>query len=224
MEQKNDKNFDATRSEVGGERRDLKATYDQIARGWFEDHRDDSWWKPTLDQFASHLQEGGTVLDVGCASGIASKYLQEKGFQVLGVDLSGEQLKIAKQEVPGADFKVVDIQSPNEVKSLPMVQGILAKAVFLHIPKAKVLEVMRKLNERLEPGGYFSVQVKEKKANGQEEEMVTEHDYGYDYQRFFSYYTLPEVEELFRQCGLSIVSKEVITPTKTSWVTVLGKK
>ena len=75
-----------------------------------------------------------------------------------------------------------------------------------------------------EPGGYFSVQLKEKYPHGPEEEVLKESDYGYEYERFFSYYTLPEVEELFRQCGLKVLSAEVTEPTKTRWILVLGQK
>ncbi len=202
----------------------LKSTYNKIAKDWWNDHKEDDWWKPSVDRFSGLLQKGDLVLDVGCGPGITSKYLYSKGLKVLGIDFSKDCISIAEREVPKADFDVVDITSAEQLQSLPVVKGVLAKAVFLHIEKAKVLTLMQTLCGHLESGGYFYVAVKEKKPTGSETEVLKESDYGYEYERFFSYYTLPEMQQLFRACDLRIVYEQVFTPHKTSWVILIGQK
>jgi ubiquinone/menaquinone biosynthesis C-methylase UbiE len=49
------------------------------------------------------------VLDVGCGAGVIAKKLFSLGFDVYGVDFSDEVIKIAEEEVPGANFQVADI-------------------------------------------------------------------------------------------------------------------
>lgn len=73
----------------------LKETYNKIADDWFKDHKVDDWWVEGTDQFISLLKPGASVLDVGCGAGLKSKYLSEKGLQVVGIDFSDKFIERA---------------------------------------------------------------------------------------------------------------------------------
>jgi trans-aconitate methyltransferase len=49
-----------------------------------------------------------TLLDVGCGTGEHLKYLS-KDFKSIGMDVNKDAIKIAKSNVPDADFKVADM-------------------------------------------------------------------------------------------------------------------
>ncbi|MDP2641581.1 MAG: class I SAM-dependent methyltransferase [Candidatus Yanofskybacteria bacterium] len=200
----------------------LKETYNKIAKDWHGDHQKDSRWVKGANTFLSFLQKGDSVLDVGCGPGITSKYFTGKGLRVTGIDFSEKMLEIAKQEVPSGEFLVLDLKDADMLEDL--FEGIFMQAVLLHIPKKDVAEHLRKLTGRLKEGGYLSIAVKEKKPDGVEEEIKTENDYGYSYERFFSYYTVEEIESHMRTLGLTIVFSEVRPSGKTNWVEVIGKK
>jgi len=55
--------------------------------------------------FMERLPEKGRVLDLGCGTGLPyTRHLVENGFDVLGVDLSEEMVKVASRNVPGSTF------------------------------------------------------------------------------------------------------------------------
>lgn len=62
-----------------------------LAKGYFSGYDD---WHP-IEQKAMQLVKG-RVLDVGCGAGRHSLYLQKKGFDVLGIDVSPLAIEVCK--------------------------------------------------------------------------------------------------------------------------------
>ena len=56
----------------------------------------------------AELARGERVLDIGCGTGIAAAAAVGEGRIVLGVDGAAAMLEIARREVPGATFEVMD--------------------------------------------------------------------------------------------------------------------
>ncbi|MBU1974807.1 MAG: methyltransferase domain-containing protein, partial [Nanoarchaeota archaeon] len=67
--------------------------------------------KEELEKFIG-LLKGKKVLDAGCGAGRDSKYLSEKGLDVIGIDLSKNMIKAAKERAK-AEFHVGDIRNTN---------------------------------------------------------------------------------------------------------------
>jgi 2-polyprenyl-3-methyl-5-hydroxy-6-metoxy-1,4-benzoquinol methylase len=200
---------------------DLRSTYDRIAEDWNRDHSRDDWWKEGLGKFTSFLKPHASVLDVGCGSGVKSKVLDEKGMVVTGIDFSEKMLEIAKQRVPNGDFQLVDLYDLSGFDKT--FDGIFAQAVLLHIPHEDVGSIIHALNKKLVPGGYFYVAVKERRPGELAEEVVKENDYGYEYERFFSYFTVEEMKNYFLNEGLEIVYESVATSGRRNWIQIIGK-
>src|SRR3989344_6150469 len=62
-----------------------------------------------LVKFEIYLK-GKKILDAGCGSGRDSAYLTEDGYDVTGIDLSEEMIKIAKTK-SYAKFKIMDFRN-----------------------------------------------------------------------------------------------------------------
>lgn len=200
----------------------LKDTYDKIAEDWHQDHKKDDWWIEGTDKFISFLKKGDLVLDVGCAGGIKSKYLIEKGLSVVGIDFSGKMIEIAKREVPNGTFIVKDLE---DVETLDyMFDGIFAQAVLLHIPKVKAREAIQKMVNKLKKGGYLYLAVKTLKLGGVEEEICVEEDYGYCYERFFSFFKLEEIKNYMRESRLDIIYDTTTHSGRAAWIQVIAQK
>jgi cyclopropane fatty-acyl-phospholipid synthase-like methyltransferase len=199
----------------------LKDTYNKIARAWHEQHGGDSWWRECTNYLISLLKPGATILDVGCAGGFKSKYFADKGFKVTGIDFSEEMVSIAKEQVPNASFKVLDLFDVDTIAET--FDCVFVQAVLLHVPKKRMIEVLTKLKDRVNSGGLLYIAVKKIRGDV-EEEIKTENDVGFEYNRFFSYFTTPELEADFKKIGLEIVSKSEIQAGNTVWIQIIGKK
>lgn len=203
---------------------DLKETYNLIAEDWHRDHTQDDWWMEGTDAFIKELPEGARVLDVGCGSGVKSEYLIAHGLKVVGVDISDKLLEIAKREVPEGEFRELSMLN---LDSMPdTFDGVFAQASLLHIPKKDVEGAVKKMADRLVGGGFLYVAVKETREGSPNEEILKEKDYGYEYERFFSYFTIEELEQYFRNAGTEII-KTLRNPSpsgKTVWLQIIGRK
>ncbi len=200
----------------------LKETYNKIAEDWVLDHNDDDWWQEGTDYFLSFLPKEASVLDVGCGGGIKTKYISEKGHRVLGIDFSEKMIGIAQRENPGVEFAVVDMYDIDKIAET--YDGIFVQAALLHIPKTRALEVLTKMNDKLNKDGLLYLAVKGIRDDGAEENIVKENHYGYEYERFFSYFKLEELKDYFGQLGLLVVWEENKKSNKTNWIQIIGKK
>ncbi len=201
---------------------DLKDTYNKIAADWHQDHKQDSWWVEATDKFTGMLPADAKVLDVGCGAGTKAKYLIDHGLQVVGIDFSDKLIEIAKKDVLGALFLVMDMSQVNDLAE--SFDGIFVQASLLHIPKQETPQVIHDLNSKLKNGGYFYIAVKEQRVGKPEEETVKENDYGYEYERFFSYYTLDEIKKYLTDLGMDIAYSVITSSGRTNWIQVIAKK
>ena len=200
---------------------DLKSTYNKIAEDWYADHRTDDWWREGTDAFVSLLKQGNTVLDVGCGGGVKTKYLAAKGLNVTGVDFSEKMIEIAKREAPEGRFYIEDISKLNDLNE--KFDGVFAQAVLLHVPKKKIALAMKNLTGKLRLGGYLYVAVKQIGKNGKEEQISIEKNYGYEYERFFSYFTITELKRYFKNAGLEVCYENTTAYRTVTWIQIIGK-
>ena len=99
----------------------------------------------------------GTVVDLGCGSGILARTLSEAGYDVLGVDISPAMIELAKRNAPRASFRVgslLDAELPRAVA----VTAIGEALNYATDPRAGLGELERlagRVHGALEPGGVF---------------------------------------------------------------------
>ncbi|MEK7497010.1 MAG: class I SAM-dependent methyltransferase [Patescibacteria group bacterium] len=200
---------------------DLKATYNKIAQDWFKNQKEREWWNDSAYIFFNYLQKGDRILDVGCGAGLKTKYLMEKGFKVVGIDFSEEMIKLAKEYCPTGEFYVKDIR---ESLGLDIFDGIFAQAILLHIPKAQVSEVLNEFKNSIKDGGYLYLAVKEQRLNQKDEEIIKENDYGYTYERFFSFFTMPEIKNYLSNLNMKVMHDKIVPEGDTNWIVVIAQK
>lgn len=200
----------------------LREAYNRIADDWHRDHQSDTWWIGGTDKFISFLKPGDSVLDVGCGGGTKAKYLTERGLEVTGVDFAENLIAIARREVPAGTFIAMDAYDLDTLTRT--FDGVFCQAFLLHVPKRDAPEMLGKLAAKLRPGGYLYIAVKEVKPGQPEEEERIDNNYGYEYRRFFSYFTLPELEGHIRQTGLETAYSEITPSGNSRWIQLIARK
>jgi len=200
----------------------LKDTYDMIAEDWVKDHNNDTWGQVGNDIFLSYLNKDSKILDAGCGGGIKAKEMWNKGYNnIKGSDFSKKMIEIAKNNSPHIPFEVVDLYNlQNHTKKI---DGIFMQGVLLHIPKKDILSILSKIKDALNPLGIVYIAVKEIK-NGQQENIKMESDYGYKYERFFSYFSMEELEKYFKEIDMEVIWKNNIYAGRANWLQIIARK
>jgi cyclopropane fatty-acyl-phospholipid synthase-like methyltransferase len=86
-----------------------------------------------LKRFSRLIEQGKTVLDVGCGEGIpVDAYLVKRGFAVNGIDASARMIERARTNVPEGFYEVKDVIELKEGEYC--VDGIVSLHALLHIP------------------------------------------------------------------------------------------
>ncbi|MEZ2127142.1 MULTISPECIES: class I SAM-dependent methyltransferase [unclassified Sinorhizobium] len=128
-----------------------------------------------LDAFLSELSPGAPVLELGCGGGHDCAYMLSKGFDVMPTDGSVELAKRA-EKLLDRPVKVMRFESLDEENEY---SGVWAEASLLHMPRAVLPDVLKRINRALKYGGILHASFKAGDAEG--------------YDGFGRYYNYPSV-------------------------------
>jgi SAM-dependent methyltransferase len=80
------------------------------ARDWLDiqEKKSPALWIPVLD--LAQVHQGTRVLDAGCGTGGAAVLAHQRGANISGCDASQAMLDIAQQRLPGADFRLAELE------------------------------------------------------------------------------------------------------------------
>ncbi len=130
------------------------AGYDVIADRFVEwsaeiedAHR--SRWRQEL---VERLPDDACVLELGCGAGLADTRILAERFRVTGVDVSVEQVRRARVNVPGADFVLADF---TQLELATASFDAVAAFSFNHVPRDTLPQLLRRVHSWLAPGGLF---------------------------------------------------------------------
>lgn len=154
-----------------------------------------------LEIFVKSLTLPSKVLDAGCGAGVpVAKYMVEHGIEVTGIDISEGILEIAKKNVPGADFKVMDLADlkfENEY-----FDGIVAFYSIIHVPREEHKKIFDEFHRILKKDGLILVTMGSDEWEGEEVALTSQ-------KMFWSHYS-PEVsKEIVVNSGFEIINDAV---------------
>ncbi len=121
-----------------------RSAYDRLAaeyRGRADADRvkDASIIAPFVEYLTHRFGLKARILDIGPGNGVNLAMFRERGFQVSGIDISSEMLRVAKELCPAADLRLGDfLATPYASESF---QGVFSKASIHLFPKKDALRV-----------------------------------------------------------------------------------
>ena len=116
----------------------------------------------TQDLFLSYLNEGDSILDLGCGSGRDTKYFLSKGYKVDAMDGSMEICKVAS-DYTGINVKCLLF---NELDEIDKYDGIWACASILHLDRDDLIDVFHRIARALKDNGILYTSFKYSEFEG----------------------------------------------------------
>ena len=105
-----------------------------------------------LPEILSAHVTGLRALDFGCGTGRSTRVLRKLGFDVIGVDISDDMLRIARATDPSGDYRLVPGDDLNEFAASSF-DLVLCAFPFDNVPGALKAGILRDLRRLLAPAG-----------------------------------------------------------------------
>ncbi len=190
-----------------------KEGYDKIASKYNEQRHIYNNEKE-LEYFVNLLPNKGKILDVGCGAGPAARFLIEKGYSVIGIDISRNMLELAKKSVPEAEFIEADMTKLTFADD--SLEGIVSLYAIFHISRDKHEKLFRNFHRMLKKGGILLFCIGHKEWEGSDNYLGAE--------IFWSNYSSEKTLQLVQQAGFEIIYDELLERGEEEHYWIIAKK
>lgn len=162
-------------------RDDLRTAYDRQA-ATRDAGRIQDWKAAERDGFLALLQQEhkGTLLEIGSGPGRDGAFFRDNGLEVTCIDLSPEMVRFCREK--GLNARVLDVADLDFAPA--SFDAVYAMNSLLHLTKAELPGVLRKISAVLRPTGLFYLGL----WGGYDFQGIWEQD-DYDPKRFYSYFS-----------------------------------
>ncbi|WP_458206333.1 class I SAM-dependent methyltransferase [Haladaptatus sp. NG-SE-30] len=190
------------------------STYQSVADEYRERHADRSSIEELVERFLAVVEdatddERALIADVGCGPGWESATFAARGHEVVGIDLTPNFLRAARDQAPSASFARMDMrQTGLESDSF---DGLWACASFLHVPRNDAPDTLAEFRRVLRPGGRVHLSVK--RGDGERDGTTYDED-----DRRFTLYQPDDLRAMAEDAGFDIVSLHA-----DQWVQLLAR-
>lgn len=139
---------------------DLWTNYDKLYLEMNQKFIDRHWDDWNLDYLLPCLPQDKNVaiLDAGCGIGALLNYFYRKGYKnLMGVDISEGQINIARQKLPDGIVLARHDLILWLKRALVSFKVILCHNVIEHLPKEKIVELIKSFADRLDNDGILII-------------------------------------------------------------------
>jgi len=169
--------------------------------------------KDIYESFVLVQKKNPFVLEIGCANGREAKEIIKFTNQYIGINVSKELIRIARQNVKKGRLVVADIEYYNFPKNLDV---IFSFASLIHTNRNKLKKVFNRAHNSLCKGGIIYLSMK----YGRYRELTKKDEFGI---RTYYYYTPTEILRLTKGKYKTIkIDKQFFL--KQKWFTIVLQK
>jgi ubiquinone/menaquinone biosynthesis C-methylase UbiE len=135
----------------------IENLYDTVAKEYSETFSGEHERKPKdqeiLHRFSQEIGDRRPVWDFGCGPGQTTKYLNDLGIEISGLDLSEKILEQARTLHPDLNFRKGNILELDFDED--SIAGVVAFYAIVHFTEEQVGIAIREIFRVLQPGGIF---------------------------------------------------------------------
>lgn len=192
----------------------VKDSYNKVADNYSK-NRDLFKNDKYLEMLAKDLTPGSTILDLGCGAGIpVDKYFIDRGFRIIGLDISERQIELARQNLPEGEFQVGDMSDVQP--GAYQVDAVVSFYAIFHTPKEEHPVILEKINSFLPISGRLLISMGASEWEGKEP------FHGAD--MWWSHYGADHNTQMVKNAGFEIVLSEVDTTGGENHLMILAAK
>ena len=195
----------------------IAAQYASYARTSTEHPRQES-----LQHLLSQLRPRSRVLDLGCGPGVpTAAELVARGHDVVGIDISGGQIALAREQVPSATFVHADFL--DVAFDAGTFDAVVALYSITPVPRRHYSALFERVRTWIEPDGWFLATL----GTGNSSGWLEEDFLGFGATSWTNSFEPATTKQLLRDAGLSLESVEVVKHNEQwgaeQWLHVLAR-
>ena len=189
----------------------IRKAYDKAAVKYGESFYHELYFKhldvKLLDMFCERVNPCMPVCEIGCGPGEISAYLRYKGLNLIGIDISEEMIRIARQLNPYVEFLTGDVfrlDFPGNYFS-----GVLALFLFVNYEIPEIKKAITEIRRVLIPDGLFYLSFH---AGG---DRIASDDFLVENNPLeFIFLDVEEIAKILEECGFEIIEWIIRSPYK----------
>ncbi|HEX6334007.1 MAG TPA: class I SAM-dependent methyltransferase [Flavisolibacter sp.] len=144
-------------------------SWNQVAQVYYEKFMDRDTYHDTYDLFCELVkQPRAKIFEIGCGPGNITKYLLSKrpDFQVTGIDVAENMVRLARKNNPTADFTVMDARNIGSITE--RFHGIVCGFCMPYLSKKDIEKLVTDCAQLLHMGGilYLSTMEGREESSG----------------------------------------------------------
>ena len=189
-----------------------RIAYNKTAEKYYEMFFDEldkkEFDKNFLDDFLKYFNPGSIICDAGCGPcGHIADYVNKKGVNVIGIDISEKCIEISQKHYPEIQFEVGDFSKLRFRDNY--FDGIISYYSIIDTPKKYVKRILKEFNRVLKDDGYLLLTVKRGETEGYQNNLLE-----IEAEIYFSLFSIEEVRSFLLESDFKIINLEERIPYK----------
>lgn len=189
------------------------------------DFLQDKW----MEKYSEEIKKvpSKEAIDLGCGIGADTKWLLDKGFDVISCDISEIALNKLKQSLPNSKTRQINMKEklPFQDNSIGLVNANLSIHYF---NLETTIKIFNEIYRIIKPNGIFMGRVNSDKNESYQKESTKkiEENFYYDYGRYFRLFNKEQFAILTKQWKTIILNENITVrqnKKKALWEFILQK-
>jgi len=176
--------------------------FDEFASAYAEKFKIVDAYRPSIDRFCDLIVGNKPgILELGCGPGNVSQYIKNKfpDSEYIAVDLAPNMIDIAKQQVKGVDFMVMDVRKISTFNT--KFDAIMCSFCLPFLSKSDTYKLITDCADRLKENGAIYISTME----GDESKAGFETtSFSGDSEIYFNYHKQKDIEKALLENGFII--------------------